>query len=573
MGYDDNFNEKISVLCRYALKPQRQEEKIHDLVFRRDQSVKQWMIAWQEALVEYKENRMPDSTQRDEIDRLILASGVCDVSFSDDSYYFIQGGENIDETLARALIELLVNLFGGFTYSQMVKGSIFARNGVLRFTIPVKKERYASLRKSFISTHSSVFWKQTIMGDIQEYAMNLATQRAQLTVRVKASSIDVDFQESEINVKSMPLSLLFPMEVESFSDLSELLSLALDERGVREVDHDQALVGLYLGLIELYESKLSHSGLPARTQQNVRAIARNSIKNFVFGRRGYSSSSDAIASLMSYLSSRGTIADTITLKGRVISSFDGSENELVLPADPELFESLFGNIEGAYAAMKAMKTTISPGGQGPELMERQLRAQQDAILKLASFLKEQAESNGEIIIYPFKESKWGLRNGIKEEYGDYDYLPHQAGDELATMPHSKSYFVLNKDDLGAFDDDFYLLLGGLLLDDQTFVLKTRTMAEDEMICAFNLAAGVMNPRNLPWWDRTRDPDPKEDRFEWFAPINLQWIDNAEIHELVMTLATFSELVFSVRVDSTTTEDWLEACRKINAIGFSSAGRD
>ncbi len=60
------------------------------------------------------------------------------------------------------------------------------------------------------------------------------------------------------------------------------------------------------------------------------------------------------------------------------------------------------------------------------------------------------------------------------------------------MPDIHRYFVLDQNNINELSDNFIILLGGFLVDGQTFIIKTENTAVNEMITAFNLMQG-----NLP----------------------------------------------------------------------------
>ncbi|KKM64343.1 hypothetical protein LCGC14_1502280 [marine sediment metagenome] len=54
------------------------------------------------------------------------------------------------------------------------------------------------------------------------------------------------------------------------------------------------------------------------------------------------------------------------------------------------------------------------------------------------------------------------------------------------MPDIHRYFVLDQNNINELSDNFIILLGGFLVDGQTFIIKTENTAVNEMITTFNL---------------------------------------------------------------------------------------
>lgn len=123
-----------------------------------------------------------------------------------------------------------------------------------------------------------------------------------------------------------------------------------------------------------------------------------------------------------------------------------------------------------------------------------LRAQKDQIIKFGNFLKNLADNVGgsnRIAIQPFKTYHDGLAYSDRAAYLTYFPNPKNADADQT--------FIME----GNFKDSFIKILGGLLVDHQTFVISEIDSAGRvvKYLCAFNLLSGALalkatNPNKL-----------------------------------------------------------------------------
>lgn len=143
------------------------------------------------------------------------------------------------------------------------------------------------------------------------------------------------------------------------------------------------------------------------------------------------------------------------------------------------------------------------GSYQPFKYDNILRMQQNQITEISKFFKNLVDQYGKIIIYSFNTLPKGL-GFPKPKYGTPSpYLPSWASIHYNTMPNIHRYVVLDQNNINEFSDDFILFLGGLLVDGQTFIIKTEDMAVNEMITAFNLIQGALPSITNPSTDTLR----------------------------------------------------------------------
>ena len=560
IGYD-SFDEKISELGRYIKKPSSSTEHLNDFVFRKDQSIKQWLASWQNILIDYKNNRMPADPQlQNQLDKVILASGVCDTPFSSDPERFLQYGAYKDGVLMRSLVDLLVSMLGGFVYSQMAKGSIFCKDGIVRFTIPTQTDRINSLYRQGIHTFISKYPSRGERDKIKLFTLELLTHRAQISVPILTSVAQTTAEITDLNTASLPTGLLSPLSsISGFSGLRSLLEEGSDHTSLGGIDTQKAITQLCLNLIKLFKEQLEESSLSFEEKKIATEVASNQILHLFQGQGAdIRRNRQDINKLLDYIASRGNLQTGVNLASVTLSSF--GEDFLILPANPDKFNELFGDGFDIYASL-LLNTRIS----NTKTNRDKIQSQRNAIIELGAFLKDLASDKGKIIIYPFKQSKYGLRNQI----GTGQFLPEQQSEILDTEEGSSRYFIVDSTDFSSFDNDFYILLGGLLLDGQTFIIKTEDMEQSSIIAAFNLVSGIVLEENLIVMN---DLDTiTHSIFEApTLPITSVTITLAQKIQLLNAIARFyhNNLDFIRSNSPTARQDWITTCESVNAITFS-----
>jgi hypothetical protein len=136
-----------------------------------------------------------------------------------------------------------------------------------------------------------------------------------------------------------------------------------------------------------------------------------------------------------------------------------------------------------------------------------LRTQKEQITEISKFFKDLVAKYGRIIIYGFNTLPKGL-GFPKPRYGTPSpYLAPWSPIHYNTMPDIHKYLVLDQNNINDFSDDFILLLGGFLVDEQTIIVKTEDMLVNEMICGFSLTQGAL----------TQILNPSSDTMRYYAP--------------------------------------------------------
>lgn len=222
---------------------------------------------------------------------------------------------------------------------------------------------------------------------------------------------------------------------------------------------------------------------------------RGKIKNF-FESDGLNPITLSLSFIRSYPSKYRTIDLNKPFYDMIIHRFgESSIEEIIESLDPLRVHS--GTLDSTH------KTEYS--GIIEYYAKNILRAQRDPIIKLGNFLKDLATEvyQGErIFIQPLNTYADGLAYQVRNDPnnpGNYYYLPFFPDPENAVADQT---FVLERTNLRGFKDSFIKILGGLLVDHQTYVIyKLKADGKKEGICAFNLLVGALsldadNPQGL-----------------------------------------------------------------------------
>lgn len=230
-----------------------------------------------------------------------------------------------------------------------------------------------------------------------------------------------------------------------------------------------------------------------------------------------------------FLGSKGlmpTDSNTLTLNSNYLKSFI-SMDFLSLELHSDLFTGIFQNKD--YGAMiESLNPATIKGYVKEYSMENILRAQRNAVIGLGKFLK--AQSTGRILqIRPFKTYKIGLQYHKEAVY--LDYFP-----EMNNAKDGNQFFTLDgrsSESLIAFREDYKKLLGGLLVDHQSFLISE--VNEDgslkKYIGAFNLIEGVLSEKYF-------QPSGKQRDYELAPIINDGTFDENTMEQLNIVMNQF-----------------------------------
>jgi hypothetical protein len=196
-------------------------------------------------------------------------------------------------------------------------------------------------------------------------------------------------------------------------------------------------------------------------------------------------------------------------------------------------------------------------------LETKLKLMKEPISGFATFLKilaqDAAERGNKIIIEPYQMHFDGLRNPNFEYISKVDFLPTKG---QGTYPSDRVLKIdgSSPSSLALFDDDFTLLLGGLLADGQTVIIRESDMAPNEMICAFNLPCGILEPNQIIPTDIDGWLVSQSMKNYWHAPeeIDTSYISAEHRAMLEDVLRQFMKVPYAFSTEAISITEWRDA---------------
>lgn len=565
-------NQKIYELCRNAFKAvgSVQPESIQLSFFRglddnNPQTEKQWFKAVLQILKDYT------STTHDpkfgHLDTLLdnaLINNKGESVFENDKFTDGIKFTKDDLKLAKQVWNILERLFGSYTVSKMVTGNIFAKDGVVRFTTYTWESFHGVLKKinlylrhksaphNFLPTHEA----RGTVGNVYSYLLDSMIMDKLLTLPADPS---IDTESRQIKIQGAPLDQFSPyfknpenLDNAQYQLFSEVISsdhLDAFEEWLVDNPHTTRKKGsfkLYDILKEIYYKNIDYgkeeqidSGISREQAKLWRTLGLQSIHHNIYGldfKKDHP---------------RWVVYDFLTTQGRgqseYVISFKPSTLALVNQLKDGKFDEFYTisltaddyHLFEPYAAdILASLDPLSVRGLEEYKYDKILETQKEQIEQIVTYLKKLAKEYGKIIIYPFKtfSNGFGYRRAETGSIKISPFFPQAWDNDLTTMPGNEKYYILDSNtEFGEFQDDFVYFLGGLLLDNHMFIIKTESMNENEMITAFSLLDGALSPSEIiPSSDRhnIRPPLIKHHNTDKFKEINKLISDFVNSHNMI-----------------------------------------
>jgi len=492
---------------------------------------RQKMNDWFRVALELISKYNPTGTDR--VDKLIRASGID--SNSKFSAAYDSNPTDADIKLSEILTQLIVDLFGRFTYIAMINGMLFVKDGNVNFVC----HPYSSFVKHAAEIGITLLHKNIPKSDLSHLErfdnvyraysimLDLFTLGPQI-IYYTGSDKKTDFEI--FSTPHIPMELWMPMYKEAsevdpaqLDDFYSLISSIAGSKmiaGFPNVEYELKLrapgnMKLFLALYSAYESLIEADDSLSQHQKTMyKFMAIEKVNFFIFASRS-SKDVNLRGKIKNFFESDGLNPFTLSLgfirsyptKYRTIDLnkpfFDMIIHMFGESSIAEIIESLDPLRVNPGTLDTAHKTAYS--GVIEYYSKNILRAQRDPIIKFGNFLKDLATDvyQGErIFIQPLNTYANGLAYQVRKDPnnpGYYYYLPFFPDPENAVADQT---FILEGTNLRGFRDSFIKILGGLLVDHQTYVIyKLKADGKKEGICAFNLLAGALsldadNPQGL-----------------------------------------------------------------------------
>ncbi len=255
-------------------------------------------------------------------------------------------------------------------------------------------------------------------------------------------------------------------------------SIELDSIEFRAKGNMMLFQVLYERFSELIDADTS---LTAEQNAMAKLMIFKKINNFVFATAKTSEIKDK-ENIITFLKSQGINGFTLTLSIgsgyptnlksiRIDRTF---YNKIISIFDENAINQIIDSLDPLGVAPRLSDETHVSGYQGvvEYYSENILRAQQEQITKFGNFLKTLANSlptGHKLGIHPFNTYYSGFAfSQRKDSKGNLPYLSFFPSPDNAL---ANQVFLLGKEDFSNFGDSYIKILGGLLVDHQTFVIE------------------------------------------------------------------------------------------------------
>ena len=516
LNYEDD-NNILYRICFNGVRNVGDEYKPSSLVVRQ-----QSMEDWYRAVLEMFKGYTPEGNDR--IDKLLKASGIDENTVFTSS--FDSAPTDADIKLAKILKELVIKIFGRYTYISMITGSLFVKDGSVDFISHPWQTFFNTARRNGItllhqdiplSTLSKLESRDSIYR-AYSILLDLITLGPQVMLKT-GTDPKIDFEV--LSTPHIPMKLWMPMYVEAHElDPTQLVdfygllsslsgSMLIEDFPSIEYSIEFRAFGNMMLFEVLYHSYVdlidSDNSLTNEQKSMYKLMAREQINFFVFASTA-SADITKRGQIKEFLIANGLNGFSFTLK---ISG--GYPNNLKTINLNKLFYDkivhMFGenSIDDIINSLDPLSVHPRPPDAThvagyPGVIEYNakniLRAQQNQIIKFGNFLKNLAknvEGNHKIAIQPFNTYSSGFAYSTRADFLSFFPDPENTKADQA--------FILDGNDLNSFKNSFIKILGGLLVDHQTFVIsEVDTNGKTvKHLCAFNLLFGALgldsnNPR-------------------------------------------------------------------------------
>lgn len=457
------------------------------------------------AVKQWFDNYIPQGT--DKINTIINNIKSLD-DFSPGDYF---STEKDKETFG-LIKEAVISIFGRHTYTQMCSGTLFMKDGRLDYiSHPWMQFTYSLRANGFTLPHNIITLrlkhKMTDFSKIQYALLDIMTLGLEeiLETGTKPTSNMVSVCGTII-----PTELWMPMykelhEINSenhesfFNLLSYQAASALFDVTSREVKtltpRASGNMKLYNILAGLYKDQVDLDDSLTSTEKTIYKTALSEALNFLIFASAKTTDIEQRVRIREYLEGEGIwngdplIARTNKIKNQhaYLKSLDLDQsqfNEFFINDYVEIIESLYP------ASLKPTRTTSL--GVFDYYSENILRTQRDGIIKFGNFIRELTNSYNDIELIPLSLYSGGYAISTRTPS---TFVPTQKS-TISSIFGTETYdvyrFSKNHLDDGTLNENFAKVLGGLLVEHQTFVVKVK---DGDYLCAINLLDGAISLNN------------------------------------------------------------------------------
>ena len=503
-GNDYDRNYLLYKVCFNDVRNDYTKFTVDQLIIRK-QDMKQWYRAVLEMF------KQCDTSGNDPTDILIRKSGISqETSFTPN---YEDSPTEADVKLTEILKNLVVTIFGRYTYIAMITGSIFVIDNEVRFirhpwqsfTKAANDNKLSFLHDSIPSTRLDRMLKRSgSLSRAKQVLLDLITLGPQIEIQMGPNpKSDV----RKYDVPTIPMILWMPIYKEVFEikpedrkSFYELLSyMAARELGFaahRDVEEfssrSSGNIKLYKILCDLYKNKIeSKTEISDHQKTMYYFLMLESLNNFIFASKS-STDVNKREKIRIFLESEGKDSTKWFDLDITVNTRDFPIELKTLALNREVFDKFFVDesyLEIINSLIPAKITNIEEYN-----IENILRAQMDPIIGFSNFFRNLAEKYAKedkvIEIQAFHTYSSGLAYSKRSNVRYLSFFPD------AENPNNPQKFILDGKNLEDFKASYKKMLGGLLVDHQTYIISARDgQGNIQYLCAFNLLFGAINIEN------------------------------------------------------------------------------
>jgi hypothetical protein len=491
-----DFNNPDNLLYKISYNAVRNignEFQVNNLIMKK-QTEKDWYRAWYQIFDEYTYNGKS-------FESLIIASGIKSKDPFSGGQYF----DDNDIELTNLIRNLIINIFGRFTFISMRMGSFFARDFNARIVSHPWQTIYTQARDTHISLLHNIIPQSPLskMRARDNYYRAQNTLLDIYTLGITEKLPTGPDPKTDFIVKiipGLPTEKWAPVYKDTteipIADLSRFYDFlsyitakdlfSIPERQLKQFTSKvSGNMELYFTLIEIYQAfidkSIENGKIDSSQKSTLMLMISEAVNSVIFSDKGATKNRRL---LEGYLLSAGSDKSKW---GDLTLRIPGFPKSLEYLKTVKLNFNLFSYFK--YKDVNTMIGSLSTSINVKEyLTENILRAQRNSIINFGNFLKEigtNLQEGHQIEIRPFTTYTDGFAYSDRATY--LSFFPNAEDSSIEQV------FLLDSSNVMTFGEKFIKILGGLLLDHQTFVLSEVDSHGNvvKYLCAFNLLSGAL----------------------------------------------------------------------------------
>lgn len=510
-------NDKLMKICRVFFNS-KNEIRFLGRKSTGSQTTKQWFIELRAGLEGFASNYASNPPSADDLKNFKDMEEILDAYITqniDWSKVKFSSGDKFsisDLKSAKIVADIMVNIFGSFSFEKMLTGQVLMKDGIVRFIGHPRTALYKIFKNVGLTLSEDRLFSRNHID--YSFSIDYFLTRKFITLPVD-SSLNIDREAQQLTIPEVPDYYYAPYfkNPSRFSQMEYNLYLkvlsqdllndfydwfTLSPPSQRKEGNSKAfniLLDIYKARIfARYETSFSW-GLSDDEIINYRRAGLELLNYYLF------------APTLNANPFKREFIDFLSTKGRgkreyilTIPIFGSSKPSNLLDGNNEEFYNI-RLTAGDYYLFEDDATQIlqsyNPIQDNDFSYKQSLKSQEEQITRIGRLFKNLANKYGKIRIYPYKSFSTGLGHWASPSNHDQKdkFMPSLIG-SIQGKQRGEVYFEIDSSDFSNFDVGFMNFLGGLLVEKYTFIVKADGMADNEMLFAFNLLEGLLYPYEL-----------------------------------------------------------------------------